>query len=78
MPNSDRSPLAEYLSGPRIPDARRFDLDEVADLEVKTNPLSLTHMLPTKEVFEKACRMSSFVHERMEADATEQIGITPR
>ncbi|ODN95248.1 thiosulfate/3-mercaptopyruvate sulfurtransferase [Cryptococcus wingfieldii CBS 7118] len=53
MPNSPRSAVAEYLHGPRIPHARRFDLDEVAELSVDKNPLSLTHMLPTKERFQK-------------------------
>ncbi|WVR06421.1 hypothetical protein IAU60_003452 [Kwoniella sp. DSM 27419] len=56
MPNSTRSAVAEYLSGPRLPAAKRFDLDEVAELEVEKNPLSLTHMLPTKEKFEEAVR----------------------
>lgn len=53
MPNSPRSALAEYLNGPRIPNARRFDLDEVAELSVGKNPLSLTHMLPSAERFKK-------------------------
>jgi thiosulfate/3-mercaptopyruvate sulfurtransferase len=55
MPNSPRSALAEYLSGPRLPGARRFDLDEVAELEPEKNPLRLTHMMPTKEKFREAC-----------------------
>ncbi|WRT67883.1 uncharacterized protein IL334_004857 [Kwoniella shivajii] len=56
MPNSTRSALSEYLSGPRIPKAKRFDLDEVAELEVDKNPLSLTHMLPTPERFVEEVR----------------------
>jgi len=56
MPNSNRSALAEYLSGPRIPNARRFDLDEVAELDPAKNPLSLTHMLPSAETFQAAVR----------------------
>lgn len=57
MPNTTRSALAEYLSGPRIPGARRFDMDEVAELDPSKNPLSLTHMMPTAERFMEACRM---------------------
>ncbi|WVN85134.1 uncharacterized protein L203_100276 [Cryptococcus depauperatus CBS 7841] len=53
MPNSDRSAIAEYLHGPRIPGALRFDLDEVAELTVEKNPLSLTHMLPSAERFKE-------------------------
>ena len=58
MPNSNRSALAEYLTGPRIPNARRFDLDEVAELDIAKNPLSLTHMLPSAETFQAAVRKS--------------------
>lgn len=58
MPNSRRSALAEYLTGPRIPGARRFDLDEVAELDLEKSPLSLTHMLPSAERFREACRES--------------------
>lgn len=53
MPNSPRSALAEYLNGPRIPNALRFDVDEVAELSVDKNPMSLTHMLPSAERFKK-------------------------
>ena len=56
MPNSPRSAMAEYLSGPRIPQARRFDLDEVAELDIGLNPLSLTHMMPSQERFAQECR----------------------
>jgi thiosulfate/3-mercaptopyruvate sulfurtransferase len=31
MPNSARKPTAEYLSGPRIPGAIRWDLDRIAN-----------------------------------------------
>ncbi|ORX37307.1 Rhodanese-like domain-containing protein [Kockovaella imperatae] len=55
MPNNPRSALADYLAGPRIPNARRWDLDEVAELDPRKNPLSLTHMLPSKELFAEAC-----------------------
>ncbi|WVQ72825.1 hypothetical protein IAR50_002385 [Cryptococcus sp. DSM 104548] len=53
MPNSPRSAVAEYLQGPRIPHALRFDLDTVAELAVDKNPLSLGHMLPSKERFQE-------------------------
>ncbi len=56
MPNSTRSSVAEYLSGPRLPKARRWDLDEVAELAPEKNPLSLTHMLPSRERFVEECR----------------------
>lgn len=59
MPNSPRSAMAEYLSGPRIPQARRFDLDEVAELDIGLNPLSLTHMMPSLERFAQECRTSN-------------------
>ncbi|RSH91029.1 hypothetical protein EHS25_010205 [Saitozyma podzolica] len=55
MPNSDRSALAEYLAGPRLPHARRFDLDEIAELEPDKNPLGLTHMIPSKDKFKEEC-----------------------
>ena len=58
MPTTDRSALAEYLSGPRLPGARRFDLDEIAELDPGKNPLSLAHMLPSAQRFEEACRES--------------------
>ncbi|KAK4685501.1 thiosulfate/3-mercaptopyruvate sulfurtransferase, partial [Tremellales sp. Uapishka_1] len=56
MPNSTRSSVAEYLAGPRLPGARRFDLDEVSELSMEKNPLGLGHMLPSKEKFQKECR----------------------
>jgi thiosulfate/3-mercaptopyruvate sulfurtransferase len=31
MPNSPRKPTAEYLAGPRIPGAIRWDLDKIAN-----------------------------------------------
>ncbi|RXK37700.1 thiosulfate/3-mercaptopyruvate sulfurtransferase [Tremella mesenterica] len=55
MPNSPRSADKEYLSGPRVPKARRFDLDQVADLNKETNPLGLGHMMPTGEKFAEEC-----------------------
>ncbi|KLT40839.1 Rhodanese-like protein [Cutaneotrichosporon oleaginosum] len=62
MPNSPRNPDEEYHSGPRIPGARRFNLDKIADLDPKTNPLGLGHMLPSLETFR---------------DAAGKLGITP-
>lgn len=59
MPNSDRSALAEYLAGPRLPHARRFDLDEIAELEPDKNPLGLTHMIPSKDKFKEECGESA-------------------
>ncbi|WWC88484.1 uncharacterized protein L201_003395 [Kwoniella dendrophila CBS 6074] len=56
MPNSKRSATAEFLSGPRLPNAKRFDLDEVAALDLTENPLSLTHMLPKPERFVEEAR----------------------
>jgi thiosulfate/3-mercaptopyruvate sulfurtransferase len=58
MPNSPRSSLAEYLSGPRIPGARRFDLDHVAELglEEGQNPMGFGHMMPSLERFREECR----------------------
>jgi thiosulfate/3-mercaptopyruvate sulfurtransferase len=61
MPNSTRSALAEYLSGPRIPNARRFDLDVVAELNPETNPLSLSHMMPSLERFAEECSGFHFI-----------------
>ncbi|KIO27238.1 hypothetical protein M407DRAFT_193496 [Tulasnella calospora MUT 4182] len=57
MPNVARNPNEEFL-GKRIPDARRMDLDVVAS----EHPLGLKHMMPTGEVFAKAC---------------EEIGVSP-
>lgn len=54
MPNSPRNANDEYQQGPRIPEARRLDLDKVADLDPKTNPFGLGHMLPTVETFRSA------------------------
>ncbi|BEI88543.1 uncharacterized protein CcaverHIS019_0112610 [Cutaneotrichosporon cavernicola] len=54
MPNSPRSATEEFASGPRIPGARRFDMDKIADHDPKTNPLGLGHMLPTIETFRDA------------------------
>ncbi|KAJ3546989.1 hypothetical protein NMY22_g1833 [Coprinellus aureogranulatus] len=50
MPNSPRSARDEFLSR-RIPGAQFLDLDEVAS----PHPLGLMHMMPSNEVFAKAC-----------------------
>lgn len=62
MPNSPRNADAEFLQGPRLPGALRFNLDKVAELDPAKNPLGLTHMLPSAETFRAA---------------VEQLGITP-
>lgn len=50
MPNSPRNPKAEFTSK-RIPGAQLLDLDEVAS----PHELGLKHMMPSSEVFAKAC-----------------------
>ncbi|KAH9835755.1 Rhodanese-like protein [Rhodofomes roseus] len=57
MPNSPRSPRSEHLQM-RIPGAQFLDLDDVAS----QHPLALKHMMPSPDVFAKAC---------------ENYGITP-
>ncbi|KAL1408507.1 hypothetical protein Q8F55_005319 [Vanrija albida] len=62
MPTSDRNGNDEFNAGPRLPGAQRFDIDAVAELRPEINPLSLTHMIPTVQVFQ---------------EAVEKFGITP-
>ncbi|KAI0690688.1 Rhodanese-like protein [Cytidiella melzeri] len=50
MPNSPRDANREFMSQ-HIPQARRLDLDQVSS----DHPLGLKHMLPTPDVFAKAC-----------------------
>ena len=50
MPNSPRRPRDEFKAK-RIPGSRFLDLDEVAS----EHPLGLKHMMPSPEVFAKAC-----------------------
>lgn len=50
MPNVTRNPNEEFLEK-RIPNARRMDLDIVAS----DHSLGLKHMMPTGDVFAKAC-----------------------
>ena len=52
MPNVQRNAEAEWQTGPRIPSARYWNHDEVATLG---HPLNLPHMLPSKEIFARAC-----------------------
>lgn len=59
MPNSPRNANDEFQAGPRISGARRLDLDAVADLDPKTNPFGLAHMMPTLETFRAAAGESS-------------------
>lgn len=54
MPNNPRNADQEYLQGPRIPGALRFNLDKVAEHDPAKNPLGLTHMLPSAETFREA------------------------
>jgi len=50
MPNSNRNPLEEFQSE-RIPGARFFDVDKIADTSV-----SLPHMLPSETLFQESVR----------------------
>jgi thiosulfate/3-mercaptopyruvate sulfurtransferase len=50
MPNSPRSGIREYQEK-RIPNAQFIDLDEVAS----EHELGLKHMMPSGQVFAKAC-----------------------
>lgn len=43
--------------------AKRFDLDQVAELEPAKNPLGLGHMLPSPEAFREAIGRST--HRRI-------------
>lgn len=72
MPNSSRNAAQEYLNGPRIPKALRWDVDKVATTKttasdpdephswtsssLSQNPLGLGHMMPGPAKFAKACR----------------------
>jgi thiosulfate/3-mercaptopyruvate sulfurtransferase len=50
MPNAPRNGRQEFLSK-RIPGAQFLDLDEVAS----PHELGLKHMMPSNELFAKAC-----------------------
>ncbi|KAG0147382.1 hypothetical protein CROQUDRAFT_12198, partial [Cronartium quercuum f. sp. fusiforme G11] len=51
MPNSGRSALAEFKAGSRLPQARFFDHDTIADTDY---PGGLAHMRPDSETFRVA------------------------
>jgi thiosulfate/3-mercaptopyruvate sulfurtransferase len=54
MPTSPRNADDEFAAGPRLANARRWNLDKVAETRPEHNPLGLTHMMPTPEVFRAA------------------------
>lgn len=58
MPNSPRNPNTEFLTGPRIPQAIRWDVDAISvpKTDSELNPLGLGHMMPSPETFSQACR----------------------
>lgn len=49
MPNSPRKPTAEYLAGPRIPGAIRWDLDKIANPKTDAGGLSSGSQVEPKE-----------------------------
>jgi thiosulfate/3-mercaptopyruvate sulfurtransferase len=54
--NSHRNGRADFEVGPRLPNARYVDMDDVAclpDLFPDLNPKGLSHMMPTPELFAK-------------------------
>lgn len=51
MPNSPRNANAEFSSGPRLPHAKRWDVDEVATRGEAVK--GLPHMMPSGDVFAK-------------------------
>lgn len=56
MPNSPRNPNEEFIQGPRIPQAQRWDVDVIAeDSENLGGPKGLGHMMPSREKFAEAC-----------------------
>lgn len=52
--SSDQNGLEDYEAGPRINGAKFFDIDDVASKGEILNPKGLPHMMPPKELFEKA------------------------
>jgi thiosulfate/3-mercaptopyruvate sulfurtransferase len=56
MPGSKRDPLAEFESK-RLPRARLLNLDKVANHE---HPMKLPHMMPSANVFTRACSKNAF------------------
>jgi thiosulfate/3-mercaptopyruvate sulfurtransferase len=55
MPNVPRDADAEFAAGPRLPAARRWNLDVIAETDPAKNPFKLTHMLPSPDRFAQAC-----------------------
>jgi hypothetical protein len=51
LPTAGRDPRTEFAKGPRIPGARFFDIDGVADASIP-----LPHMLPPPPVLREAAR----------------------
>jgi len=47
----DRNGREEFQTGPRIPGARFFDIDDVASKGPKLNPKDLPHMMPPADLF---------------------------
>lgn len=78
MPNLNppRNPKEEFEAR-RLPGARFLDLDEVAS----PNELGLKHMMPSGEVFARACGESSPILPDLGADKSMRIegfGISPQ
>ncbi|KAH8082337.1 Rhodanese-like domain-containing protein [Filobasidium floriforme] len=65
MPNSPRNPNTEFLTGPRIPQAIRWDVDAISvpKTDSELNPLGLGHMMPSPETFSAACRKRGIKRE---------------
>jgi len=50
----DQNGRVDYEAGPRIDGAKFFDIDDIASKGEVLNPKGLPHMMPPKELFEKA------------------------
>ena len=59
LPTAKRDPAAEYHAGPRIPGARFFDIDGIADKST-----NLPHMLPPADQFAQAMSRLGVSHEK--------------
>lgn len=59
LPNSGRSALDDFRRGPRLPGARLFDHDLVADLSytIPNSPVKLGHMLPDIHTFKRHAQL---------------------
>ena len=51
MPNSHRDARLEYETGPRLPGAVFFDVDDIASTGCDLNPKNLPHMMPPAKLF---------------------------